>query len=222
MAAGAPSPRISAPPVSAPLLPQDGAPPGCAFAQPIARLICRRRCLRRDAVSARRLLLRSCLTSSAPSRVFARACLKCGAARFYIFPRSNALARRSLSHTPPPPFPPLRFAAFGGLLRGAALPRPRHAFNAAPTEIIVKVDPVRFAEIAVSRSLSYNLDNEHESEGYIMENNLLQTLISDGVFSVAVAAYLLVRMEQKLADLTRAITELKTVIMQETRNNDAA
>ncbi|WP_294194489.1 YvrJ family protein [uncultured Cloacibacillus sp.] len=55
-----------------------------------------------------------------------------------------------------------------------------------------------------------------------MENNILQTLISDGVFSVAVAAYLLVRMEQKLADLTRAITELKTVIMQETRHNDAA
>lgn len=83
--------------------------------------------------------------------------------------------------------------------------------------------PVRLAEIAVSRSLSYNLDNDiHESEGYIMENNILQTLISDGVFSVAVAAYLLVRMEQKLADLTRAITELKTVIMQETRHNDAA
>lgn len=83
--------------------------------------------------------------------------------------------------------------------------------------------PVRLAEIAAARSLSYNLDNDtHESEGYIMENNILQTLISDGVFSVAVAAYLLVRMEQKLADLTRAITELKTVIMQETRHNDAA
>lgn len=83
--------------------------------------------------------------------------------------------------------------------------------------------PVRLAEIAVSRSLSYNLDNDiHESEGYIMENNILQTFISDGVFSVAVAAYLLVRMEQKLADLTRAITELKTVIIQETQHNDAA
>ena len=51
-----------------------------------------------------------------------------------------------------------------------------------------------------------------------MDNNVLQGFMSDGLFSVAVAAYLLIRMESKISELTKAVTDLKIAIERQGDN----
>ena len=46
-----------------------------------------------------------------------------------------------------------------------------------------------------------------------MEEAIKMLISSEGLFSVAVAAYLLVRMESKLESLTMAINDLKNTIL---------
>lgn len=49
-------------------------------------------------------------------------------------------------------------------------------------------------------------------------DNILQGFMNDGLFSVAVAAFLLIRMEAKIGELTKAVTDLKIAIERQGDN----
>ena len=132
-------------------------------------------------------------------RRHARICYFChSTAATILVLRRQAITRKVVFRRrlprPSPVFAPRALRA----LRRAAFPRPRRFYAATENNATMVM--------VIGHYAIYG--------GMQMDNSILQTLMSDGLFSVAVAAYLLVRMESKIGELTKAVTELKIALEQ--------